>query len=200
MKLSPKEVLRYSRHLNLPQVAESGQLALKKAKVLVIGAGGLGSPIALYLAAAGVGQIGLVDDDRVDESNLQRQVLFGNSQVGEPKVSAAQARLSDLNPEIEIQIHQTRLSAENAMDVISNYHLVADGTDNFATRYLLNDACSPLPSLWSPLRFLVSKVRSRSLIQPLDFRVTDVSIPNHHPLIWFQIAKRAVFWVCFRVF
>jgi sulfur-carrier protein adenylyltransferase/sulfurtransferase len=139
--LSNEEVLRYSRHLIMPEVGMDGQLKLKQAKVLCIGTGGLGAPLGLYLAAAGVGRIGLVDFDAVDFTNLQRQVLFGTSDVGRPKISAAADRLRNLNPEIQIDTFETHLSSDNALDILRDYDIVVDGTDNFPTRYLVNDAC-----------------------------------------------------------
>lgn len=140
-ELSRDEILRYSRHLLLPEVTLEGQRKLRSARVLVVGAGGLGSPLALYLAAAGVGRIGLVEFDSVDLTNLQRQVLYATSDVGRPKLEAARERLAGLNPEIEIVPHPVRLSSANAMDLVRDYDVVADGTDNFPTRYLVNDAC-----------------------------------------------------------
>jgi len=142
--LSQPELLRYSRHLILPEVGLAGQRRIKAASVLVVGAGGLGSPLALYLAAAGVGRIGLVDFDRVDESNLQRQVLHGTASVGRPKLESAKERLGDLNPGVRVETYETRLTSENAFDVIRPYDVVVDGTDNFPTRYLVNDACALL--------------------------------------------------------
>ncbi|MGH9718285.1 MAG: molybdopterin-synthase adenylyltransferase MoeB [Candidatus Acidiferrales bacterium] len=139
--LSNEEVLRYSRHLIMPEVGMDGQLKLKQAKVLCIGAGGLGAPLGLYLAAAGVGRIGLVDFDAVDLTNLQRQVLFGTSDVGRPKISAAADRLRNLNPDIQVDTFETHLTSENALDILKDYDIVVDGTDNFPTRYLTNDAC-----------------------------------------------------------
>lgn len=139
--LSKEEVLRYSRHLIMPEVGMDGQLKLKKARVLLIGAGGLGAPLGLYLAAAGVGRLGIVDFDAVDFTNLQRQVTFGTSDVGRKKLEAARERLSNLNPEIQIDAYETRLTSENALDIVREYDIVADGTDNFPTRYLVNDAC-----------------------------------------------------------
>lgn len=139
--LSPSERARYSRHLILPELGEAGQLRLKNGSVLVVGAGGLGSPAAIYLAAAGVGRIGLVDFDRVDATNLHRQVLYGTSDVGRPKLEAATARLHDLNPEIAIETHETVLTSGNALAILAGYDVIVDGTDNFATRYLVNDAC-----------------------------------------------------------
>ena len=139
--LSNEEILRYSRHLIMPEVGMEGQLKLKNAKVLLIGTGGLGAPLGLYLAAAGVGHLGLVDFDVVDFTNLQRQVTFGSDDVGKPKAAAAQARLSNLNPDIEIKTFETKLTSENALDLFKDFDIIVDGTDNFPTRYLVNDAC-----------------------------------------------------------
>ena len=141
MTLSPDELRRYARHVVLPQVGLAGQERLKAASVLVIGLGGLGSPAALYLAAAGVGRLGLVDFDRVEESNLQRQVLHGTSSTGMPKTESARARLHDLNPHIELRAHDEALTTANALALMGAYDVVVDGTDQFATRYLVNDAC-----------------------------------------------------------
>ena len=139
--LSPAEIRHYSRHLILPEIGTVGQRKLKAAKVLMIGTGGLGSPLGLYLAAAGIGTLGLVDFDVVDESNLHRQVLFGRTSVGKPKVMAAADRLRDVNPHIKIIPHETRLDSSNALELFKDYDLIVDGTDNFPTRYLVNDAC-----------------------------------------------------------
>lgn len=139
--LSPAEQLRYSRHLLLPEVGPAGQRRLKEARVLLIGAGGLGSPLALYLAAAGVGRIGLVDPDEVDETNLQRQVLHTTSWVGKSKLESARARLLDLNPYVQIDTYPVRFCADNARNIAEPYEMVMDGTDNFSTRYLTNDLC-----------------------------------------------------------
>jgi adenylyltransferase/sulfurtransferase len=139
--LSNEEILRYSRHLIMPEVGMEGQLKLKNAKVLLIGTGGLGAPLGLYLAAAGVGHLGLVDFDVVDFTNLQRQVTFGSDDVGKPKTAAAQARLSNLNPDIHIETFETKLTSENALELFKNFDIIVDGTDNFPTRYLVNDAC-----------------------------------------------------------
>src|SRR5580704_2839442 len=138
--LSKDEILRYSRHLIMPEVGMQGQLKLKQAKVLLVGTGGLGAPLGLYLAAAGVGRIGLVDFDTVDYTNLQRQVLFGTSDVGRPKIDAAAGHLRNLNPEIQVDQFETRLTSENALGILKDYDIVVDGTDNFPTRYLVNDA------------------------------------------------------------
>src|SRR5271168_3078401 len=138
--LSKEEIQRYSRHLIMPEVGMDGQLKLKQAKVLCIGTGGLGAPLGLYLAAAGVGRIGLVDFDTVDSTNLQRQILFSTQDVGRPKIAAAADRLRGLNPDIQIDTFETRLTSENALDILKDYDFIVDGTDNFPTRYLVNDA------------------------------------------------------------
>ena len=139
--LAPAELLRYSRHLILPDVGVPGQEKLKAARVLLIGAGGLGSPAALYLAAAGVGTLGLVDFDNVDVTNLQRQILHGTKDVGRPKLLSARERIADVNPHVRLETYETALTSKNALDILSGYDIVVDGTDNFATRYLVNDAC-----------------------------------------------------------
>lgn len=141
MDLSNDEIARYSRHLLLPEIGLAGQRRLKAARILCVGAGGLGSPAAMYLAAAGVGHLGIVDADRVDASNLQRQVLHGTADVGRAKTDSAMARLRDLNPTVEIQPHPARLTAANAAELIAPYDIVLDGTDNFPARFLINDAC-----------------------------------------------------------
>lgn len=142
--LSHDELLRYSRHLLLPEVGVQGQRKLKGARVLLVGAGGLGSPAALYLAAAGVGTLGIVEFDAVDLSNLQRQILHGTSQVGRPKLDSARQRLADLNPAVQIEPFAERLGSGNAMEIVGRFDLVVDGSDNFPTRYLVNDACALL--------------------------------------------------------
>ena len=154
--LSPDEVLRYSRHLLIPEVGRLGQRRLKNARVLVVGAGGLGAPVLLYLAAAGVGTLGVVDSDVVEASNLQRQVIHRQSDVGRLKVDSAAESLAEVNPLVRVVRHPDRLTSANALDVLARYDLVVDGTDNFATRYLVNDACVLLgkPDVWgSILRF-----------------------------------------------
>lgn len=138
---SPTELARYARHITIPEFGMEGQQKLKNSKVLVVGSGGLGSPVLLYLAAAGVGKIGIVDFDIVDDSNLQRQVLFTVDDVGKPKAQTAKKRLLALNPHIDIEVYNTRFSRENARELVRQYDVVADGTDNFPTRYLVNDAC-----------------------------------------------------------
>src|SRR5271170_2717367 len=141
MTLSKDEILRYSRHLIMPEVGMEGQLKLKSAKVLLIGTGGLGAPLGLYLAAAGVGRLGLVDFDVVDFTNLQRQIAFGTADVGKSKAQAARARLSDLNPDIQIEAFEMQLDSSNALELFKDFDIIVDGTDNFPTRYLVNDAC-----------------------------------------------------------
>jgi molybdopterin/thiamine biosynthesis adenylyltransferase/rhodanese-related sulfurtransferase len=141
MSLSPDELLRYSRHTLLPEFGGEGQARLKAGRALIVGAGGLGSPAALYLAAAGVGTIGLVDFDKVDITNLQRQILYGTADVGRPKLDAAVKRLRDVNPHIKIEAHNQAFGADNARDLVSAYDVALDGTDNFSTRFLVNDAC-----------------------------------------------------------
>jgi sulfur-carrier protein adenylyltransferase/sulfurtransferase len=139
--LTSQELQRYSRHLIMPEVTAAGQKRLKAARVLCIGAGGLGSPAALYLAAAGVGTLGVVDFDRVDLSNLQRQILHGTKDVGRTKLESAHDRLRDINPEIELSLHECRFSSANAQQIVTDYDVIVDGSDNFATRYLSNDVC-----------------------------------------------------------
>ena len=139
--LSHDEILRYSRHLILPDVGQQGQRRLKHSRVALVGAGGLGSPAALYLAAAGVGTIGLIDFDVVDESNLQRQIIHGTSTLGVSKLESASARIRDLNPHVHVERFNVKLDSQNALDILRNFDVVADGTDNFPTRYLVNDAC-----------------------------------------------------------
>ncbi len=141
MDFTDAQIDRYARHLVLPEIGEEGQAKLLASKVLVVGAGGLGSPLLLYLAAAGVGTLGVVDDDAVDLSNLQRQVLHDTSNIGVDKVESAKARLAEINPEVEVVAHRGRISRATVEDLIADYELVADGSDNFPTRYLINDAC-----------------------------------------------------------
>ena len=146
--MSDEQSARYARHLALPEVGPEGQKLLTEASILVVGAGGLGSPALLYLAAAGIGKIGIIDDDSVDLSNLQRQILHSTSAVGEAKVVSAKRRLSDLNPEITIEAYEERLGVGNALDLIDEFDIVIDGSDNFSTRYLINDACEILGKPW----------------------------------------------------
>ncbi|WAL64839.1 adenylyltransferase/sulfurtransferase MoeZ [Amycolatopsis cynarae] len=152
-ELTKEEVARYSRHLIIPDVGMEGQKRLKNAKVLVIGAGGLGSPALLYLAAAGVGTLGVIDFDVVDESNLQRQVIHGQSDVGKPKAVSAKESIAEINPFVNVVLHNEQLTTENALDIFRGYDLILDGTDNFATRYLVNDAAVLLgkPYVWGSI-------------------------------------------------
>ncbi|HVL90270.1 MAG TPA: molybdopterin-synthase adenylyltransferase MoeB [Actinomycetota bacterium] len=151
--LTNEEIRRYSRHLIIPDVAMTGQKRMKNAKVLCIGAGGLGSPVAMYLAAAGVGTIGLVDFDVVDETNLQRQIMHGTSDVGRPKLDSAEDRIREINPNVKVVKHQTFVTSDNALDLFRDYDLIVDGSDNFPTRYLVNDACVLLgkPYVWGSI-------------------------------------------------
>lgn len=151
--LLPDEYLRYSRHLILPEIGIDGQRALRRARVLLVGAGGLGSPAALYLAAAGVGTLGLVDFDAVDLSNLQRQVLHGTADVGRPKLDSARDRIADINPHVHVERFPVRLTAANAHEVARGFNVIVDGTDNFATRYLVNDLCvlSGVPNVYGSI-------------------------------------------------
>ena len=141
MSLSQEEVLRYSRHLIMPEVGMEGQEKLKNASILLIGCGGLGSPLGLYLSAAGVGHLGLVDFDLIDFTNLQRQVMFGTQDIGRPKVDASKDRIAQINPNVKVTTYRTKLNSENVLDIFKQYDIIIDGTDNFPTRYLVNDAC-----------------------------------------------------------
>ena len=151
--LTVQEVNRYSRHLIIPDVAMAGQKRLKNAKVLAVGAGGLGSPVLMYLAAAGVGTLGIIEFDVVDESNLQRQVIHGQSDIGRPKAESARDTIKEVNPLIDVVLHEVRLDSSNVMEIFADYDLIVDGTDNFATRYLVNDACVLLnkPYVWGSI-------------------------------------------------
>src|SRR6201988_1074570 len=149
-ELTVDEIRRYSRHLIIPDVGVTGQKRLKNARVLCVGAGGLGSPALMSLAAAGVGTLGIVDFDTVDESNLQRQIIHGQSDVGRPKAESARDSIGEINPLVNVVVHDVRLDNDNVMEIFSQYDLIVDGTDNFATRYLVNDACVLLgkPYVW----------------------------------------------------
>lgn len=154
MTLDTSEIRRYGRHLTLPEVGLEGQRRLKAARVLLVGAGGLGSPLGLYLAAVGIGTLGLVDDDVVDLSNLQRQVLYGQSDLGRPKIEAAAERLRDVNPHVHLEPHATRLDVSNVRRLVESYDVIVDGSDNFPTRYLVNDACVLVgkPDVWGAIQ------------------------------------------------
>jgi adenylyltransferase/sulfurtransferase len=152
-ELTREEVGRYSRHLIIPDVGMDGQKRLKNAKVLVVGAGGLGSPALMYLAAAGVGTLGILDFDVVDESNLQRQIIHGQSDIGRPKAESARESVKEINPLVDVRVHEDHLNSSNALEIFADYDLILDGTDNFATRYLVNDACVLLgkPYVWGSI-------------------------------------------------
>ena len=176
---SKEELARYDRHIIIPEFGLEAQKKLKAARVLVIGSGGLGSPVLLYLAAAGVGNIGIVDFDIVDDSNLQRQVLFGVDEIGTPKVIAAKKRLEALNPYVKIQSFNTQLTSKNALDIIKDYDVVADGTDNFPTRYLVNDACVLLhkPNIYASI------FQFEGQVAVFNYHFPDGSIgPNYRDL------------------
>jgi molybdopterin-synthase adenylyltransferase len=161
MALTPEEIERYKRHLVLREVGGQGQQKLKAAKVLVIGAGGLGSPLLMYLAAAGVGTLGIVDDDRVSLDNLQRQIVHDTPHIGAAKVASAQETIAKLNPHVRVEAHDTRIDAGNALDIVARYDIVADGSDNFATRYLVSDAC-----------YLAKRTLAFAAVGPFDGYVT----------------------------
>jgi hypothetical protein len=198
MELNNDEIRRYSRHLILPEVGLSGQKRIKAASVLCIGAGGLGSPIAMYLAAAGIGKIGIVDFDTVDYSNLQRQILHTDADVGRSKALSAKETIHGINPNCEVVIYNTRISAENALDLIRPYDIVVDGTDNFPTRYLTNDACVLLkkPNVYGS----ISDSRARPACSPRIWagRVIVVSIRNRRRPGWFPVAPKAACSACCR--
>jgi len=153
IELSSEEMLRYSRHVSLSEVGVEGQKRLKAASILLVGAGGLGSPLAMYLAAAGIGRLGLVDFDRVDASNLHRQLIHGTKDVGRLKIESARESIADINPHVQVDTYEVALSSENALEIIEGYDLVIDGTDNFPTRYLVNDACvlSGIPNVYGSI-------------------------------------------------
>ena len=196
--LEQSELVRYSRHLILPDVGVVGQEKLKAARVLLIGAGGLGSPVALYLAAAGVGTLGLVDFDNVDVTNLQRQILHGTKDVGRPKLVSARERIADVNPHVRLETYETALTSKNALDISSSYDIVVDGTDNFATRYLVNDACVLLGKPNVTAAYSDSKARHRSSHCPTVPAIA-VSSRNRRRRDSCQAAPRAVCWACCRV-
>ena len=194
MELNNDEIRRYSRHLILPEVGLSGQKKICSSSVLCIGAGGLGSPIAMYLAAAGIGKLGILDFDSVDFSNLQRQIVHGTQDVGRPKTESAKATINRINPNVEVVIHNTRITSENALDLIRPYDIVVDGTDNFPTRYLTNDACVLLkkPNVYGSIFDL--RARPAYLHHTLADPVIAVFIPNRRRREWSQVAPKAVCW------
>jgi molybdopterin/thiamine biosynthesis adenylyltransferase len=186
--LTVDEVRRYSRHLIIPDLAMAGQARLMNAKVLCVGAGGLGSPALMYLAAAGVGTIGIAEFDTVDESNLQRQIIHGQSDIGKSKAKSAQEKISEINPYVNVVLHETRLDISNVMEIFSQYDIIVDGTDNFATRYLVNDAC-----------VLLKKPLSTALMDkpvcsgPSMALAIAAYIQNHHHQEWFLAVPKAAY-------
>ena len=198
MTLSDQEKLRYSRHLNLPMFGLEVQEKLKNSKVLVVGTGGLGAPLLQYLTAVGVGTIGVVDFDVVDESNLQRQVLFGSHDIGKSKTSVAIAKLKLQNPFVTFLEFNVKLEASNALAIIEQFDAVADGTDNFPTRYLVNDACvlTGKPNIYASIyRFKVKSVYSiGSIMRDFWAQITAIFSPRRHHQEWFLIAQRGGYW------
>jgi sulfur-carrier protein adenylyltransferase/sulfurtransferase len=192
---SRDELVRYARHFVLPQVGPGGQARIKGARVLVVGAGGLGSPVALYLAAAGVGTLGIVDHDAVDLSNLQRQLLHGTSSLGRGKVASARGRLRDANPHVHVVGHPVRLTSANALEILEGYDLAVDGSDNFPTRYLLNDACvlQGKPYVYGAVdRWEATSRCSR----PREGPATGVCSGSPRRRGWFRAAPRSGSWAC----
>ncbi len=189
-KLSNEEIARYSRHLILPEVGMEGQQKLKAAKVLCVGTGGLGAPLALYLAAAGVGTIGLVDFDTVDASNLQRQIIHSTATVGKLKVDSAEIMLKGLNPYLNVVKHNTMLTSANALEILKDYDVIADGTDNFQTRYLVNDACVLLnkPNAYGSIFRFEGQA---SVFGTKEGPATAASTPSRRRRAWFPPAPRA---------
>ena len=192
--LSVDEVRRYSRHLIIPDLAMAGQQRLMNAKVLCVGAGGLGSPALMYLAAAGVGTIGIVEFDTVDESNLQRQIIHGQSDIGKSKALSAKEKIAEINPYVNVITHELRLDVSNVMEIFSQYDIIVDGTDNFATRYLVNDACVLLKNLMYGDLF-IALMAKQVFSGPSTVRVTDACIQNLHLPEWFQVAQKVEYLV-----
>lgn len=190
--LTVDEVRRYSRHLIIPDVAMAGQQRLMNAKVLCVGAGGLGSPALMYLAAAGIGTLGIVEFDTVDESNLQRQIIHGQSDIGKSKAQSAKAKIAEINPYVNVVTHEVRLDNSNVMEIFSQYDIIVDGTDNFATRYLVNDACVLLkkPYVWGSIYRFDGQASVFGLSMDL---VTVVFIQNLHHQAWFQVVLKVAF-------
>ncbi len=189
-ELTTDDLSRYSRHLILPEVGMEGQRKLKAARVLCVGTGGLGSPLAFYLAAAGVGTLGLVDFDVVDASNLQRQIIHSTKDIGRKKLDSAAEKLTALNPALNVVKHETMLTSANALEILKDYDIVADGTDNFPTRYLVNDACVLLgkPNAYGSIfRFEGRPACSR----PKKGRAIAACIQSRHRPVWFQVARKA---------
>lgn len=197
--LSNEEIRRYSRHLIMPEMGMAGQRRLKQSSVLLIGTGGLGSPLALYLAAAGIGHIGLVDFDLVDESNLQRQIVHGTATIGLSKTELAKRRLQDLNPLIELTSYETQISSANALDLMRPFDLIVDGTDNFPTRYLTNDASVLLgkPNVYGSIFRFEGQA---TVFSPRDGDpATAASTPSHRRPAWYPPAPKVGCWEYSRV-
>ena len=199
--LSKAEVERYSRHLIIPDVGMTGQKRMKNAKVLVVGAGGLGSPALLYLAAAGVGTLGILDFDTVDESNLQRQVIHGQSDIGKSKAVSAAESIAEINPYVQVNLHTERLDSGNALEIFEPYDLILDGTDNFATRYLVNDACVLLgkPYVWGSI-YRFEGQASVFWAEPTggtqEASSTATCTRSRRRPAWSRPAPRAASWAC----
>ncbi|MCD8541660.1 MAG: HesA/MoeB/ThiF family protein [Aliarcobacter cryaerophilus] len=193
-RLSQEEINRYSRHLILPEVGLKGQLKLKNSKVLVVGTGALGSPVLLYLSAAGIGTIGIIDFDTVDESNLQRQIIHSTNEIGNPKVNSAKSRINSINPNIDVIAYNDKLTSKNALEIIKNFDVVVDGTDNFQTRYLINDACVFLNKTFLFMeQFLDLKDNQRFLMQIKIVLAIDVFFLNLQKLDLFHLAQKLEF-------
>lgn len=194
-ELTVDEVRRYSRHLIIPDVGMDGQKRLKNAKVLAVGAGGLGSPALMYLAAAGVGTLGIVEFDEVDESNLQRQIIHSQADIGRSKAESAKDSVLGINPYVNVILHEERLEAENVMDIFSQYDLIVDGTDNFATRYLVNDACVLLnkPYVWGSIYRFDGQA---SVFWSEHGPCYRCLYPEPPPPAWSPPAPRAASWAC----
>lgn len=194
-ELTVDEVRRYSRHLIIPDVGMDGQKRLKNAKVLCVGAGGLGSPALMYLAAAGVGTLGIVEFDEVDESNLQRQIIHSQADIGKSKAVSAKESVQGINPLVNVILHEERLEAENVMEIFAQYDLIVDGTDNFATRYLVNDAAVLLnkPYVWGSIYRFDGQA---SVFWSEHGPCYRCLYPEPPPPAWFPPAPRAVSWAC----
>lgn len=194
-ELTVDEVRRYSRHLIIPDVGMDGQKRLKNAKVLCVGAGGLGSPALMYLAAAGVGTLGIVEFDEVDESNLQRQIIHSQADIGKSKALSAKETVQGINPLVNVILHEERLEAENVMDIFAQYDLIVDGTDNFATRYLVNDAAVLLnkPYVWGSIYRFDGQA---SVFWSEHGPCYRCLYPEPPPPAWFPPAQRAACWAC----
>lgn len=192
-RLSQEEINRYSRHLILPEVGLKGQLKLKNSKVLVVGTGALGSPVLLYLSAAGIGTIGIIDFDTVDESNLQRQIIHSTNEIGNPKVNSAKSRINSINPNIDVIAYNDKLTSKNALEIIKNFDVVVDGTDNFQTRYLINDACVFLnkPFVYGA----IFRFEGQSTVFNADKNSPCYRciFPNHQKLDLFHLAQKLEF-------